>query len=93
MNRNDWVFVGIRLFGLFLVVCAILGLVGLSLSFSSTDTMASSAGELIMIAAIALMGLMLLLGAPGIVSWLQRKDDALAPSAKRTQTDWVSGGR
>jgi hypothetical protein len=87
MNRNDLVFVGIRLLGLFLLVAATLGFVGLALSLSRGGARESGAESLFMIGSMGFLGLMLLLGAPGIANWLQRKDDALARDNPSTRAN------
>ena len=80
MNRSDWVFVGVRLYGLYLLISAALMLPVI------LDAMRMSAAEefgapvsawmsgSVSILARALAGAGLCLGAPGIERWLAAKD-------------------
>jgi hypothetical protein len=83
MNRNDWVFVGIRLYGMYLLVDAVL---------SSIDAMRasghSSGWQVARLIVMFILALVLFIGTSLLVSWLQRKDDALARAdhAARTPT-------
>ena len=78
MNRNDWVFAGTRLGGLFLLCRSTLGLPGVLEHYSMTH----SQGVFVRFSASGLadvvlgwgLGVVLFLGAPHIGRWLERKD-------------------
>jgi hypothetical protein len=80
MNRSDWVFVGVRMYGLFLLVSAGLSLptlleasrVNAYQEFSAPVALWMSG--LVSVVAHVLMGAALFLGAPTIERWLARKD-------------------
>lgn len=87
MNRSDWVFVGVRLTGLFLLVQAALTLTGLLqlLDFhaevefvESSSLWMSTLGSLLV---HALLGAGLFLSAPNIERWLAAKDARSGRSA------------
>ena len=85
MNRNDWVFVGMRLFGLFLVVQSILGMPDVLMA--SRLGWAGVGTPLLSAALSMLTGVVLLLGAPWILGWFEEKDARLKLPNKPIQTD------
>lgn len=70
MNRNDWVLVGMRLYGLYLFVDGVLSLPGVF------ATLPTNVGVMLVIRAglACLIGAGLFLGAPSVLRWLDRKD-------------------
>lgn len=80
MNRSDWVFVGVRLYGLFLLVSAALKMPMLleAMRMSAAEEFGAPvsawmSGSLALVAHV-LAGAGLFLGAPGIERWLAAKD-------------------
>ena len=73
MNRNDWVFVGTRLYGLYLIVN---GLLPIPVLIAATwDTpIGPRMGTLFSLATSLAMGIGLFLGAPYLQCWLEEKD-------------------
>lgn len=81
MDRNDWVFVGLRLAGLFLLGWSTLELPGMLEYYSITHregtfVRVSRSGMADVILG-SVLGVVLFLGAPGIERWLERKDARL----------------
>lgn len=85
MNRNDWVCVGFRLYGTYLLVEGVLG--GLDAMRASGRTSGWLVARLILMLG---MGALLFLGAALITGWLQKKDDALARAAHAAATPTVT---
>ena len=92
MNRNDWLLVGMRLFGLYLLVEGVLSLpavftpaatamlAGFPWAFSSL-ILAMRAGLTL------LLGAVLFIGAPSIQRWLVRKDERAELAEDSLQPD------
>jgi hypothetical protein len=91
MNRDDWVVVGMRLYGLYLVVNAILGVMDLAQGLSLGPT--NMGWQVVKVGLRGLIGLILFLGAPGVMNWLKRKDDVVAQADKLKQPDRPQAGR
>ena len=73
MNRNDWVFVGTRLLGLYLIVQAVMSIPGVLMFLSSE--LGPHAGVPPLTCGLQwLMGTLLFLGAPHLTRWLERRD-------------------
>jgi len=88
VNRHDWVFVGIRLLGVFLIVIATLGFIAAALNLFVVPGEGASregAGQLVGVGLTAWIGTVLCLGAPGIVSWLRKRDDAVTDRPVRAE--------
>ncbi len=73
MKRDDWVFVGIRLIGLYVVAAVLLNLSGLWYMSSSPEGMRWTNAAVLVGLPLG-TGLVLFLGAPAIVRWLAFKD-------------------
>lgn len=83
MNRNDWVFAGTRLCGLFLLCRSTLALPGVLEFYRQThqegvlyEVSASGVAEVLL---GWVLGVGLFLGAPIITRWLEKKDSRLGP--------------
>jgi len=75
MNRDDWVFVGVRLVGLYLLVAAILDLPAVLLATRvPVGDEPVLAGPMLTMGLSAMMGVTLMMGAPVLVAWLAKKD-------------------
>ena len=80
MNRNDWVFVGMRLMGLYFLVSSVQ-----SLAFQLPLTNAHDRNLWLFLPVVlqSLLGVVLFLGTPGIGRWLEDKDARVAGRARR----------
>lgn len=86
MHRNDWVFVGVRLYGLYLVVRCVLGIPVIFTAMAVAD--GRSIGAILLTVGFeGLMGVFLLLGAPGLSRWLEEKDAPARLPDKPVQAD------
>jgi hypothetical protein len=78
VDRNDWVFVGLRLAGLFLLCRSALALPGVLETYTETHRTevlyVLSASGIAEVLLGLVLGIVLFLGAPGIGRWLERKD-------------------
>ena len=81
MNRNDWVFVGIRLYGMYLLVDALI--IGLDAMRASSRTSGWLVAKLIV---MLVVGGALFFGTRLINAWLEHKDDALARAEHAART-------
>lgn len=83
MKRDDWIFVGVRLFGLYLVGAVLLNL-------SSSWYMASAPRDTgwpkaaLIVGLPLVLGLALFFGAPAIVRWLASADACVEEFASRS---------
>ena len=75
MNRNDWVFVGMRLYGMSLVVTSLLTVPSL-LKRPEMQALPGATWEVVNLGLSFLIGIGLFLGAPAMTRWLQKKDVA-----------------
>ncbi|HUR28415.1 MAG TPA: hypothetical protein VM509_09525 [Planctomycetota bacterium] len=78
MTRNDWVFVGIRLYGMFLTVSSLQASLSL-LNMSRRQTVPGAFWEVANVGVPLVLGIVLLVRAPAVTNWLQRKDRAHGP--------------
>ena len=78
MQRDAWVFVGVRLLGLYYIASAFTGLPAL-FSFDLAPQRARSlvASAVLHLVVQFLVGVVLCMGAPAILRWLQSKDSRL----------------
>ena len=77
MNRNDWVLVGMRLYGLYLLVEGVLSLPGVFAGAAMPTELRWHNVGVMLVIRVGLAGLIgagLFLGAPSILRWLDRKD-------------------
>lgn len=79
MNRNDWVFVGIRLLGLWILVQAVLStptaLMVAQAELQSRSGISRNGASLLLSSGLTmLVGVILLLGASRLSTWLIAKD-------------------
>jgi len=86
MKRDDWVFVGMRLLGIYFIAVALAGLPTLLIYSSETQLDAA----LMLQAAISfgvrlLIGAVLCMKAPAILGWLKKKDSRLTGSAGKVE--------
>lgn len=78
MNRDDWVFVGMRLLGLYELVEATVALPTV-IAGSWNVPGANLLGPVLSWGLSAVLGAGLFVGAPYVAAWLRRKDPAVEP--------------
>ncbi len=93
MNRNDLVVAGLRLYGLYLFVNAILGVMDLAPILNRGIDRDGVAGcQVAKVGLMMLIGLILFFGAPRAMDWLHNRDEVAMLAKKSTRRDRPSSG-
>lgn len=86
MKRDDWVFVGMRLLGLYFMAVALAGLPTVLVFASEPEYGGKLMSSTVMQLGVQLLiGFVLCMGAPGILSWLKHKDSAQMGSVDKNE--------